>query len=64
MKKFLIQFEDGENTRWLVNDAQVASIISSIANSVAIAHTTGRKPAVVVSVEEKPENALPCPTGP
>ena len=58
IKKILIQFEfDPEKTRWLCRGEELANFLTSISRSVAICHTTGQIPAIIVIEDEKPETA-------
>lgn len=61
-KKFLVQFTDDANTRWLADDAQLARTLEAICKSVGHSHSSGTVPAVTVTVEEAPEQK-PCGLG-
>lgn len=64
-KKFLIQFEFDETTRWLFSDGATASTLQLIGENVATCHTTGAVPRVSVVCDEVPaaameSEAVPC----
>jgi len=54
-KKFLIQIESADTTRWLFPDSHFADLMRTLAMSAVVAHTDGPKPSVIVSPEEQPE---------
>lgn len=61
IKKFLIQIESAENTRWLANDGDIAEQLQATAEIVARANTSGTEPRATVTVEEAPGNCHGCP---
>ena len=55
IKKFLIQIEPGEDTRWLCTDAVLCEVLTTLARLGVTAQTEGTIPAVTVIQDEKPE---------
>lgn len=53
-KKFLIQIESAENTRWFSDDKDVAAQLQATAEIVARANTNGTEPRATVTLEEAP----------
>jgi len=53
IKKFLIQFESSEDTRWLYSDKEFARIINEVCQPAASYLTTGPKPAIKVILDER-----------
>lgn len=53
-KKFLIQFEFDERTRWLFSDGAAAGTLKLMGENLARCHTVGTIPRVSVVVEESP----------
>jgi hypothetical protein len=53
-KKFLIQFEFDERTRWLFGTGHLVADLRALASNIGTAFTTGPKPAVTVTAEEVP----------
>jgi hypothetical protein len=54
MKKFLIQFEEGPDTRWHTSDDQILHTLEVLSKVIARDATHGSVPNVSVLVEEKP----------
>ena len=50
--KFLVQIEDGENTRWQYNDEEAARVLEMGAGNLIRSMTGGILPRVTVIVEE------------
>jgi hypothetical protein len=51
-KKFLIQFEFDDRTRWLFGTGHLVADLEALASNLATAFTTGPRPAVTVTAEE------------
>lgn len=54
VRKYTIQFELGENTRWLVTAEQELAAIKQLAENLGASFTAGPRPAVTVIREEQP----------
>lgn len=55
--KFLIQFQGGEDTRWIYPTADTLAALRFCAAAVAQANTSGAIPSVTVIQEELPPAA-------
>lgn len=61
IKKYLLQFEFEEGTRWLFSDGATARTLQLVGENVAACHTTGPRPRVTVTVEEGSTHANAVP---
>ena len=59
MKKFLVQIQPGQATRFNISDDLLADLIATVVTRSIEFYTAGPVPAVTVTQEEKPEPALP-----
>lgn len=51
VRKFLVQFEGDERTRWLASDEQIRRTLEALAKTTANSATAGSIPATFVSIE-------------
>lgn len=52
MKKFLVQIQPGAETRWLINDEQLETLIAQEVGRAVLLNTGGKVPSVTVTREE------------
>lgn len=55
IKKYLLQFELAESTRWLIEPGQELPVLKLIGENLAASFTAGPRPAVTVTKEEERE---------
>lgn len=51
VRKFLVQFEGDERTRWLASDEQIRRTLEALSKTTANGATAGSIPATFVSIE-------------
>ena len=56
-KRFVVEFEGGEGTRWVCSDEEVAETLRRAAELVVERGTEGTEPAVRVGLVEEPPEA-------
>lgn len=56
-KKFLIQLQFDDRTRWLYPDTFLTALLQRLAISSVMSHTEGAVPAITCIQEEQPEQA-------
>lgn len=57
IQKFLVQFEDSKDTRWIADPARIVEELGFAGRCIAAKLTDGKIPAVSIIREEAPEKA-------
>jgi hypothetical protein len=52
--KFLLQVEDGDDTRWQMSDEEAARVLAGGAEHLIMSMTSGRRPQVTIRPVETP----------
>ena len=58
-RKYLVQFELSPETRWLFERGAECNILRLVAENVAAMHTTGPRPKVTVTEDERQAQERP-----
>jgi len=51
VKRFLVEFEYDESTRWIYDDEEIRRTLEVLAASAAHCNATGPRPAITVTVQ-------------